>query len=274
MTITLPDEITSYFSKQKPSVVKNLLITTEGIFASKSTNLNEVKNELGTILQNQEKTKPSSNYKRLIRFFNLEDKEKKELVKSLLCVGFCLLNLKGIKPKYLTLDGTSWELGEKKIHLITLAVVINGVSIPICWEDLNKKGTSNYEERKKLIDKAFEWYKLKGMILLADREYIGEEWFNYLINKGLQFIIRLKKNVYKEYVDEQRAGADKNFRHQKWRRIGMDREAKKKQFQNVGVSKQIEILGKRYTYVVFKNPKKNTEEELVYFISSLKKCDL
>jgi len=54
----------------------------------------------------------------------------------------------------------------------------------------------------------------------------------------------------------------------------MDREAKKKQFQNVGVSKQIEILGKRYTYVVFKNPKKNTEEELVYFISSLKKCDL
>jgi len=50
-----------------------------------------------------------------------------------------LLGLKGKNPKYITLDGTSWELGNKKIHLITLVIVINGVSISMCWEELERK---------------------------------------------------------------------------------------------------------------------------------------
>ena len=115
MKFTLPMEISSYFSKYPDHVVKNLLVTTQGIFAAKSTNLNEVKDELGNILENQETTKPASNYKRLIRFFQLSDEEKQDLVKSLLCVGFCLLGLKGAKPKYLTLDGTSWKLGNEVV---------------------------------------------------------------------------------------------------------------------------------------------------------------
>ena len=56
-------------------------------------------------------------------------------------------------------------------------MVVNGVSIPICWEELDKKGTSNFNERKALFTKALSRYNLRGMILLADREYIGEEWF-------------------------------------------------------------------------------------------------
>jgi len=270
MKFTLPREISSYFSKYPDHVVKNLLVTTQGIFAAKSTNLNEVKDELGNILKNQETTKPSSNYKRLIRFFQLSDEEKQDLVKSLLCVGFCLLSSKGTKPKYLTLDGTSWKLGNKKIHLITLAIVINGVSIPICWEDLGKIGNSNYEERKSLFEKAFEWYDLRGMILLADREYIGEQWFKYLKDNGLEFVIRLREKVYKNYVDNQRSPTGKAFRHQKWRQIGLKKEAKKERYRATGVAKQIEILKEKYTYVVFKNPKKEAEEELLYFLSTLK----
>ena len=93
MKFTLPLEITPFFEKIDSNVVKNLLITTEGIFAGKSMNLYVVKDELGNILQNQETTKPASNYKRLIRFFGLDDEEKKELIKSLLCIGFCMLGL-------------------------------------------------------------------------------------------------------------------------------------------------------------------------------------
>jgi len=270
MALPLPDEITSFFDNHAEHVVKNLLITAEGIFAAKSTNLNVVKDELGTILENQQTTKPASNYKRLIRFFQLRDEEKQELAKSLLCVCFCILGLKGRKPKYLTLDGTSWEIGTVKVHLLTLGVVINGVSIPICWEDLAKKGTSNYFERKALLDKACRWYDLQGMVLLADREYIGQKWFKYLRSKGLEFVIRLKKGVYKESIDEQRNGVSRHFKHQKWRYIGMEREAKKATYKNVGVAKQI-IIGKQaYTFVIFKNPKKGADEPLVYFISTLK----
>jgi len=124
MLLPLKDEITDH-------VVQNLLICTQGIYAAKTTNLNEVKNHLGIILGNQKTTKPESNYQRLIRFFNISDEEKSDLIKSLLLLGFYLLKLKGRNPRYLALDGTSWEYGLKKIHLLTLSIVINGVSIPI-----------------------------------------------------------------------------------------------------------------------------------------------
>lgn len=270
MKLSLPTKITSYFPNQATHVVKNLWITTQGIFAAKSTNLNLVKDELGNILQNQDSTQPESNYKRLHRFFQISDREKQEIVKSLLCIGFSILGSQSGTPKYLTLDGTSWELGKKKIHLLTLGIVIKGVSIPICWEELDKKGNSNYGERKSLIEKACSWYNLEGLILLADREYIGEQWFKYLKAKGLNFVIRLKKKIYKENVDQQLGVNTGLYKHQKWRYIGMEREAKKKRYKNVGVAKEIEILGERYSFVIFKNPKREAEEELIYFISTLK----
>lgn len=31
--------------------------------------------------------------------------------------------------------------------------------------------------------------------LLADREFIGKEWFQYLENKGIRFCIRMKENT-------------------------------------------------------------------------------
>lgn len=269
MQLPIPSQITSFFSNHEEHVVKNLFIATQGIFECRSTNLSLVKDEIGNILGNQEKTKPESNYKRLIRFFQLPDEEKQSLIKSLLSFSFFLLQ-KGVrKPKYLAVDGTSWELGDTPIHLITLAVVINGVSIPIAWQELSKKGTSNYNERKKLFDQALEHYDLSGMILLADREYIGEEWFKYLNNKGLNFVIRLKKDIYRHYVDEQREPTRSIFIHQQWRYSALERIAKRKVNRRTGASKQIVILGEKYTFVVFKNPKPDAKEPLFYFLSTL-----
>ena len=269
MSLPLGHEITTFFKSHPEHVVNNLWVVTQGIFSAKSTNLNRVKDELGQILGNQSETKPESNYKRLIRFFQLPDADKHCLTKSLLCIGFCVLGLKGRKPRYLTLDGTSWEYGAKKIHLLTLGVVIRGVSIPICWEDLDKKGASNYSERKALLNRACRWYNLRGMILLADREYLGEKWFKYLKCNGLDFVIRLKRHVYREYVDTQRSVTGKEFKHQKWRYSGMEKEAAKSHYKTTGVAKQIRILDEKYTFVVFKNPKDDPKEPLVYFLSSL-----
>ena len=273
MSLPLPNEVKDYFSNHEEHITQNLLITAEGIFAARTTNLNHVKDKLPNILENQSTTKPSSNYQRLIRFFNMDDEEKQELTKSLLCICFCILGLKGCKPKYLALDGTSWEFGEKKIHLLTLSVVIGRVSIPICWEDLDKKGTSNYNERKDLFDRACKWYDLEGMVLLADREYIGRKWFKYLVSKGLDFVIRVKKNIYKDEVDTQREGYSRNFMHQKFRYIGMERKALQAKYRHCGVAKQIQFEGdeQKYTFVIFKNPKKDPKEPLVYFISTLKR---
>ena len=272
MKFSLPDQITKYFPNHPAHIVKNLLITVEGIFSAKSTNFYKVKDELGVIMSNQQTTKPESNYKRLIRFFQLQSSEQESIIKSLLCVSFCILGTNKSKLKYLVLDGTSWEFGCKKIHLLTLSVVIQGVSIPICWEDLDKKGISNYDERKALLDKACRWYNLKGMILLADREYIGEQWFCYLTSKGLDFIIRLKRKVYKDYIDSQCFVHDDkyHFKHQKWRYMTMEKQASKSRYIYKGVAKEIQILDHNYSFVIFKNPKATAKEKLLYFISSLK----
>ena len=228
--------------------------------------MNRAKNKVGQITGNTE-TKPESNYKRLTRFFTVE--EKQELVKSLLCICCCMLDTK-VKIKYLALDGTSWEFGDKKIHLLTLSVVYGGVSIPIWWEELDKKGTSNFEERKRVIEHASKILSLSGLILLADREYIGRKWLKYLKSKEIDFIIRLKENIYKEEIDQASVEASPKDYFQKARYIKLQRIAFFRRYSANGVSKRFKIDDDTYTFVVFKNPKQGAEEKLVYFISTLK----
>ena len=270
MSLPIPNQITSIFTGCKDHIVQNLFIVVEGVFESRTTNLNVVKDKLGNIIGVGDQVQACSHYKRLIRFFQLPDCEKKTLTDLLLSVSFFFLQSGGrTKAKYLALDGTSWELGDTPIHLLTLSIIINGVSIPIAWQNLAKKGTSNYAERKALFDRALESYNLEGMILLADREYIGEKWFKYVKSRGLQFVIRLKKNSYRKYVDEQREPTCAAFKHQKWRYSAMEKLAYSKLHRTTGVSKQIAILGEKYTFVIFKNPKADAKEPLLYFLSTL-----
>lgn len=266
MSLPLPLQFTEYFANHDRTVVKNLLITAESIFEAGTTNLNRAKDKVGNITGNTE-TQPDSNYKRLTRFFTVE--EKRELVKSLLCLCCCMLDSK-VRVEYLALDGTSWECGEKDIHLLTLSIVYGGVSIPIWWEELDKKGTSNFSERKKVIEGAGKFLELRGLILLADREYIGREWFKYLKGNKIDFIIRLKHKVYKQEIDAASLEACPKDVFQKARYIKLKRMALFRKYWKYGVSKQFDMSGQTYTFVVFKNPKKDAEEKLVYFISSLK----
>ncbi len=39
---------------------------------------------------------------------------------------------------------------------------------------------------------------LKGMTLLADREYVGKEWFKFLKTNKIHFVIRLRMGDYEE----------------------------------------------------------------------------
>lgn len=266
MALPLPEQFREYFTDHDQTVMKNLLITSESIFEAETVNLNRVKNKVGNVT-GKLNTQPESNYRRLTRFFNVE--QKRELVKSLLCVCCSMLDSK-MKIKYLALDGTGWEFGEKKIQLLTLSIVYAGVSIPIWWEELDKKGHSNFKERKQVIDQARNFLNLKGLILLADREYIGRKWFKYLIAKGIEFIIRLKAKIYKEQIDQASIEASPKDYFQKARYIKLQRMALFKRYWKCGVSKRFKMDGQDYTFVVFKNPKQTAKEQLIYFISTLK----
>lgn len=157
------------------------------------------------------------------------------------------------------MDGTSWERGGKKYHFITLCVVYKGVAIPIYWEDLNKKGTSNFKERKRLFKKAFRYFNFEGKIVLADREYIGLEWFKFLNDNNINFVIRLKKKVYKSHIDQA-----------KGRRYScITSKIMNSKYAKKCLSKRFKMDGIAYTFVAVKNPKNEPKDPVIYLLSNM-----
>jgi len=86
--------------------------------------------------------------------------------------------------------------GKKDINILVLAVVYKGIAIPVYWLLLNKQGNSSTRERIALMKRFIrEFGKGRIIKLLADREIIGETWFNWLQGEGIDFAIRVKKNM-------------------------------------------------------------------------------
>lgn len=180
-----------------PALLNNLLVVGCAILLKETVNLNKLKNHVGLLLGNRQ-TKTDSHYKRLIRFFN----DKTALYKLWKWLNIWLLDYikrwdGRSRSLYLTLDGTNWQLGSCQIHLLMLCLVYRGVSLPLLWRDLGKKGHSSQQERKRLLQQAMKLYSLKGFCLLADREYEGKDWFKFLTDSQINFIIRLPKASYK-----------------------------------------------------------------------------
>lgn len=108
-----------------------------------------------------------------------------------------IFNLLPEKPPYrLSMDRTNWKFGKTDINILMISVCYKGVGIPLIWKLLPKKGNSNREEREELIDRYIKLFSVESIYsFMADREFIGEEWFNGLINKKISFHIRVKANM-------------------------------------------------------------------------------
>ena len=96
----------------------------------------------------------------------------------------------------LTLDRTNWKLGKKDINILMLAIAYKGIAFPILWSFLSKRGNSNTAERIKLMDRFIKLFGTSSIqCLVADREFIGKEWFDYLKVKQIAFYIRVRNNA-------------------------------------------------------------------------------
>ena len=158
----------------KVSTLKNMLILVLAILQKETVCLYKLKGNIGSICD-KTATKGASHYRRATRFFSAH--AFSSLWLDVLALALVMLRH---KVDYLVLDGTSWQYGQRKLHLLTLCGVYKGVAISIFWEDLAKQGTSNCQERKDLLLMAMQRLNLSGKILLADREYIGTDWFKFL----------------------------------------------------------------------------------------------
>jgi hypothetical protein len=237
--------------------LKNTVGLMCALYIKQTVNLNVLKTQMGNVLGKPE-TQVDSHYRGLQRYFqdSVNQEQTGEALISGLNRGLVADLRKRKEPIYLILDGTSWEFGEKKYHFLTLSVLYQGVSIPLYWADLAKKGTSNFEERKQLLEKAAQLYDLKGMTLLADREYVGREWFHFLVHDlKINFVIRLAKSDYKSDLQAQKVAYSALLRFNKRTKI---KEVK------------VQIEGMDLVMVLTKNPQASqASEEYVLVLSNL-----
>jgi hypothetical protein len=77
-----------------------------------------------------------------------------------------------------------------------LGVVHNGVAFPLLWWMLDKKGNSNTSDRIELLEEFFGVFPAAEVdYLTADREFLGQDWFEYLLEQGMvKFRIRIRES--------------------------------------------------------------------------------
>jgi hypothetical protein len=256
MLDSLLDKCKKDFPAIKRCALKNVMVLALCMLDAETVNLYKLKKKVGSVLGNKQ-SKPQSHYKRLIRLFTNE--QSSSLWQDLLL--FCVRMFR-LKVEYLLLDGTSWQFGQRHIHLLVLSIVYKGVAIPVnhsrftCWTDLQKKGISSTAERGALLKQAQGLYLLEGKTLIADREYIGKEWFEALSKAGIDFIVRLKRGIYRQYVDQANG-------HSYTKLVRKAKKGKR------SVGKAINLEGMALTFVVLPNKQVNAKEELLYLLSSL-----
>lgn len=132
-------------------------------------------------------------------------------------VANLVLNVAGLKHKelILTLDRTNWKFGVLNINILTLGIAMDGLALPIFWLMLPKAGNSNTKERIALLSKYISIFNKDNVhCLVADREFVGTSWFNYLINDiNLNFRIRIKDNYNINKKNGEMAPAKNFFRN-------------------------------------------------------------
>lgn len=117
---------------------------------------------------------------------------------------------------YLTFDRTNWQWGKKNINILMLAIAYKGIAIPVYWVLLNKKGNSSTRERIALTNRFITQFGKKRIIkFLADREFVGEKWFNWLTSESIDFAIRIKKNNLASNSRGELVPVNSLFRHLK-----------------------------------------------------------
>lgn len=154
------------------------------LFATRTVNLDRLADGIASDADKE------SRYRRLQRFFALFSIDF-DIIAGFI---FKLFFTNGGKW-YLTMDRTNWKWGKSDINILTLAIAYKGIAIPIYWELLDKRGNSDTRERIDLITKFTNQFGKDCIAgILADREFVGDDWFAWLIKEKIFFYIRIKKN--------------------------------------------------------------------------------
>jgi hypothetical protein len=167
------------------SRLETLCLIVIGMISARTVNLSHLACERPTTAL------VASTYRRLQRFF--QHVRLGRDWSAPLVIG--LLGLEG--PWCLALDRTQWKLGTRDVNILMLAVVTRRARVPLIWSVLdNNGGTSDSGERIALMRRYLAIFGAASVrLLLADREFIGLAWMNFLNENNIPFAIRMKEKL-------------------------------------------------------------------------------
>jgi hypothetical protein len=103
------------------------------------------------------------------------------------------------KSMYLVIDRTQWGI----INILMVSIIYNHRAIPIYFELLNKKGSSNFQEQKQVLEPSLNLLKEYKIVVLGDREFCSVDLGKWLSSeKKVYLSLRLKKSEYVELEPE------------------------------------------------------------------------
>lgn len=177
----LCETLRCHFSMSKSRVV-TLAVLICGIAQSRTVNLSHLACHFaGPALH-------ASNYRRLQRFFQHECLDGDIAARMIVQ----MLNL--ARPKRLALDRTNWRLGGREINILMLAIVTRRFRVPLMWLQLDRSGGSDTAQRIALMRRYLALFGADSIVLLlADREFIGAQWLEFLCENNVPFAIRLRE---------------------------------------------------------------------------------
>lgn len=166
------------------SRMETLCLLVVGMVSARTVNLGHIACERpGSVLV-------ASTYRRLQRFFQHVVLPRDWVVPILAD----LLALRGSWT--LVLDRTQWSIGRHEVNFLVLAVVTRRLRVPIAWRLLPRRGNSHTRVRIALIRRYLAHFPASSVrLLLADREFIGAEWLNFLEDNNILFSIRLREDL-------------------------------------------------------------------------------
>ncbi|MFM2267071.1 MAG: hypothetical protein RL757_512 [Bacteroidota bacterium] len=194
------DKVKEFFPYHRQELVKTFLLLSQCILQSRTLCLYKCRAYAGGALGNKV-LKKEIVYKKFIRFFSIKCPDA-------FCIGiiYLIINILGIEnSNYLIIDRTNWKIGKTNVNILYLGFLLpNGSFIPILFETLDKRGNSNFSERSRLLQRFCELLEQKKSafsaaqksVLLADREFIGVEWFKIIVESGFSLVIRLRNKSY------------------------------------------------------------------------------
>jgi hypothetical protein len=155
-----------------------------GIISARTVNLKEVCSRF-------ERGIESSNYRKVQYFF------QKTLLNDAEIIRFIITHLfSPYEQVTLAIDRTDWEFGKIRHNLLCISVLYKETAIPLIILPLERKGNSNCEHRKMILKSLLSVIPAKKIkALLGDREFIGDEWFQILLENDIPFVMRVKDNM-------------------------------------------------------------------------------